>query len=343
MRHRLLFICRHRHHYWGHHGSLSSGLLNSCAFVVDMLNGLGIEAKLVEVVDNNGIDREVHLYRPSHVIVEALWVVPEKFAILRRLHPLVRWAVRLHSKAPFLAGEGIAIDWIIDYLRRGIEVQCNNLSAMHEIRAVARSAGVSEHHVTFLPNYYPMPGADSAVLVPRLPDNWINIGCFGAIRPLKNHLTQAVAAVAFGDEAQRPIRFHINAQRVEGNAEPILRNLRSLFQNSPRHRLIEHPWMAHDAFLEVMRGMDLAMQVSLSETFNIVAADAVKCAVPVVASREVDWLGDYALADPVDARSITEALWRAWEVPSDRRLFAQRRDLTAFSSASEEAWLQRFG
>ena len=66
----ILFILKKREGYWGNY-SLSSGLLNSCAFVVEMLNRHGVAAHLVEVHDNNDIDREVTKHRPHHVVIEA--------------------------------------------------------------------------------------------------------------------------------------------------------------------------------------------------------------------------------------------------------------------------------
>lgn len=346
MRHRILFICHRRNHYWGEEqggngNSLSSGLLNSALFIAEMLSGLGVEAKVVEVDDNNCIDREVTQYRPSHVVIEALWVVPEKFDVLRPLHPHVRWIVRLHSKASFLANEGIAMEWIHGYLSRGIEVQCNNKDALHELRVVAHSLGWNSHLVTHLPNYY--PAAPTHHARPQLDRRAVHIGCFGAVRPLKNHLAQAVAAIAFADDLRAGLRFHINGSRVEGRGEPMLKNLRAIFSASPRHDLVEHAWAPHAEFLETMKSMDLAMQVSFSETFNIVTADAVASGVPVITSPEVSWIGDYAMADPNDGRAIIDALWRAWETPKQARLFAQRRDLSAFSAASENAWAERFG
>ena len=60
---------------------MQTGLFNSATFVKDMLNESGIESKLFIARDNNDIDREVTAFRPTHVIIEALWVVPQKFDI----------------------------------------------------------------------------------------------------------------------------------------------------------------------------------------------------------------------------------------------------------------------
>ena len=80
---RLLFICKLRSGFYGP----SFGLINSCKFVANALAKYGIEAKVVTVVDNNSIDREIHQYKPTHVFIEALWVVPSKFKELIPLHP----------------------------------------------------------------------------------------------------------------------------------------------------------------------------------------------------------------------------------------------------------------
>jgi hypothetical protein len=272
---RLLFVLKRRQSYWGpdEGGELSSGLRNSVRFVVDMLHDLGIAAKMVEVADNNCIDREVAAYRPTHCIVEAFWVVPEKFDVLKKLHPEVQWIVRNHSELPFLANEGIAVEWAAGYLARGVEVMCNSPRALVEIRSLAGAMRFPERMISYGPNFYPVRhvGHDA----PHCTEGHVHIGCFGAIRPLKNHLSQAVAALSFASDAGLHLHFHINASRVEGNGGSILKNLRGLFANAPRHDLVEHPWMSHQDFLEVMAQMDMALQVSFSETFNIVSADAV--------------------------------------------------------------------
>jgi hypothetical protein len=54
--------------------------------------------------------------------------------------------------------------------------------------------------------------------------------------------------------------------------------------------------------------MDICMQVSFSETFNIVSADSVVNAVPIVVSKEVTWATNHCVADPTDSGSIVDAL-----------------------------------
>ena len=75
---KILFICKRRNDKYG----VSFGLINSCMFVCNALSKYNIESKTITVTDNNDIDREVSVYKPTHVFIEALWVVPEKFHIL---------------------------------------------------------------------------------------------------------------------------------------------------------------------------------------------------------------------------------------------------------------------
>ena len=60
----------------------------------------------------------------------------------------------------------------------------------------------------------------------------IDIGAYGAIRPLKNQLLQALAAIKFAESIGKTLRFHINITRIENNGDPVLKNLRNLFSNS---------------------------------------------------------------------------------------------------------------
>ena len=134
---KVLFILKRRSDYNAIEHSnikLSTGLYNSAEYMNTMLNESGIESHIVVVVDNNCIDREVTKYNPTHVVIEALWVVPDKFEVLHKLHPKVNWIIRLHSEIPFIANEGMAIDWLFKYneLRKKCKLVYSGSSAIFE-------------------------------------------------------------------------------------------------------------------------------------------------------------------------------------------------------------------
>lgn len=334
----ILFVLKHRYFYdgGGYDGTISekqpqpdkskpystelnSGMLNSVRLVSEMLNNFNISTCYEIVIDGNDINRVVTQHRPRIVIIEALWVTTEKMAELQKIHPNVKWVIRIHSEIPFLANEGIAIDRIINGAKiPNVSVAANSLRAAECLKVV-------DQEIKILPNYYP-------ITVPRhrvfdcisafiknhfhFDKSAINIGCFGAIRPMKNQLTQALAAIAFAEKHSVDLNFHINASRVENvNGNSALKNIRALFDSYKSDKitcnLVEHGWLDHSSFLDLLKTMDITLQVSLSETFNIVSADSVSCGVPVVTSEEIYWIDRRFKAEPSSCRDIVEKMERA--------------------------------
>ncbi len=294
---KILFICKQRVSY-----GVSYGLINSARFVAEALTRFGIEAKVISVVDNNCIDRAVTEFKPDIVIIEALWVVPSKFPVLVKLHPTVKWVVRLHSKSDFIANEGIAMDWIAQYVKTpGVQVSANNKELADSL------AKIFDVEIPYSPNIYE---GSYVISNPSQECGEIRIGCFGAIRPLKNHLTQAMAAIAYAKKHGKVLKFYINSDRVEQKGEEPLKNLRALFAATPNATLCELPWVNHEDFMKVVASMDLVMQVTLSETFNIVSADAVANGVPVLVCPDVEWAPLLCMANPMSLRSIERGITR---------------------------------
>lgn len=309
-----------------------------------MLSSMAVDTKMVEVVDNNSIDAAVTAYKPTHVIIEAFWVVPTKFDVLKPLHPNISWIVRNHSEVPFLSSEGVAAEWVAGYLQRNVEVMCNSPRALADVQALARAYNYPDRLVTYGPNYYPVENGGAVTVHSDRSATTINVGCFGAIRPLKNQFAQALAAITFARFLGVKLNFHINGSRIEGNGDPILKNIQALFAATHDCTLVQHPWLPHADFLTLVATMDIMMQVSFSETYNIVGADAASMNVPLVASSELPWLGPYGHANPTDMDSMVSALQRVWLDPNPSvRLYQQRRDLRDYNVHSEGAWATRFG
>jgi len=243
----------------------------------------------------------------------------------------------------FLANESIAMEWTQGYMSRGMEIQSNSPRTVEDMRTLARALGCDPSLSTYAPNWYPVQPFDSTKLLAWQEEGIAKIALFGAVRPLKNHLTQAVAALKFAEQLGRRLELHINATRVEGYGAPALKNLRSLFSNTPNATMIEHPWLEHDEFLDVLRGMDYSLQVSFSETFNIVSADAASSGVPVVASAQIPWMPPWAAADPNEAEHIVSTLMKAesGRVNNVWR-WNQWAGLSWYCDDSERNWLARY-
>ena len=329
---RILFILKKRSSY-----GISYGLTNSCKFVANTLNDYKLQCKVVEVEDYNCIDKEVHSYKPSHVFIDALWVLPEKFKELLSKYKKIYWCVRIHSKMPFLSMEGIAMQWLWEYQKDildhydNFDISANSLQTSDQLKQL-------KLFNTYLPNmYYPHIDLNNDGKTEKDPHN-IDIGCFGSIRPLKNQLQQAVAAILFADDLSKKMRFHINADRVEQKGEPILKNLEYLFENS-KHKLIKHDWMNHEDFLKLVSKMELGMQVSYSESFNIVAADFAFMNIPIVGSYDIDWLNSKYQANPNDCNDIVDKLKFAYENRSHGTQWLNKYNLWKHNKLAVEIWL----
>ena len=322
--------------------TVATGMYNSSKFVCDMLTELGATVEELVVIDNNSIDREVTRFKPTHVFIEGLWCLPSKFDILKKLHPNVSWIVRIHSDIPFLALEGVSMDWIHGFLQRGVSVAANSPRMYRELKVYAKGFKDPIQNVEsllpLLTNYYPKVSYKKSF---KPFSKELNIGCFGAVRPLKNFLTQALAAYDYAQRTGKYLKFHINGNRVEGKGEPILRNVRSFFSNLKDAELIEHPWASHEDFLKVVSEMDAVMQVSFSETFNIVGADSISQNIPLIGSSEIPFLNSF-LADPTSTGDITETMDLVFN-SRERSIKKNVEDLNDYCSASKKLWTNYLG
>lgn len=324
---------------------LSSGLFNSARMVVDMLEQQGVPVKLVHVVDNNTINREIIAFGAELVIIEAFWVVPDKFDVLLEASPNVKFVIRNHSESPFLANEGIAFDWTLKYVGKpNVIMSCNAPRMMEETRFLAHLAYPElspvdiRNKVVYLPNFYPIPDATQVGQINEH-DLHVDVGCFGAVRPLKNHMLQAIAALKFATKIGKRLRFHINGGRIEMGGSPILKNLVQLFDHFPNHELVMHKWKDHIRFKELVASMDLLTQVSFSETFNIIAADAITQGVATVTSSEIPWSSHCFRAEATSSESIAEMMHKAYRIKLKvPRYNPSLKGLRRYDTQSTEVW-----
>lgn len=279
-----LFICKKRIPYGN-----SYGLLNSASFIINYLNSIGIESKLSIVIDANSIDKVITENNPFLVFIEALWVTPEKLKEIMSLnrHKNRAFIIRLHSRATFIANEGIAFQWLVGYRDlkfRNLIVAPNNEEFTKDLKYILNL------QTLYLPNIYNPPEYNNQKEYIKNPDI-IKIGCFGSVRPLKNHLAQAVAVIKFAKNLNTKLDFYINYNRLEQDGGQVLKNLRHLFGGlNEKYKLIECDWLNHEDFISLIKTLDIGMQVSLTETFNIIAADFVYNDIPIIGSKSIDWL-----------------------------------------------------
>jgi hypothetical protein len=143
--------------------------------------------------------------------------------------------------------------------------------------------------------------------------------------------------VILANKLNRRLTFHINSTRIEQHGAPILRNIEALFATT-RHKLQVHEWMPWTEFIHVVRGMDLGLQTSFSETFDIVAADFVFADVPIIGSAEIPWMNHLYQASCTNIDDIVSRLEFAWRGRKFGVHSANRIGLNKWNNASRKVW-----
>ena len=317
---RILFVIK-RGSYDSYSENVPLGVYYSVIFLKNALTKIGVDTKVVLIDSDDQIEKEIITFNPTYISIQCLVVQPDVLVRYVERYQNITWGVRIHSKIPFLATDYYGIQWLSEYINK-ITPFYDNFSISTNSKPVTKELHtVLNEQVLYLPNVYlPNPESDEELLSKTQPledppaietntsltKHILNIGCFGALRPLKNHLLQAVAAIQYADENDKKINFHINVGKDDNLA--VLNNLRSLFKQSPKHELVENAWVTHSDFMKVVEQMDLGMQVSLSESFSFITADFISKGVPIVVSTEISWLPPLFQADPNKATAIVKVI-----------------------------------
>lgn len=325
---KILFILKERHYG----PKPSYGLINSATHVADYLSTSGYDCKVVTVVDGNGIDKEVHDYKPNVVVLEALWCPVYKLKELIELHKYehIKWVVRVHSDIGFLSCETQALQLINGY----VDLHKHNLViALNSYKFAEALSATMNHKFTYLPNIITTFKSQSDYTESR---QHIDIGCFGAMRLLKNQCYQAMCAILAADVLGKTLRFHITPNI--GEVEPISINLIELFKGN-RHELIIHDWLPNDQFQDLVKQMDLGLQISYTESFNIVSADFINNNKLIVVSDAIDWLSSIMRTSTTDYETtVGKIIYMYKHRNSEWLKDIARHDLANYNRKSKREW-----
>jgi hypothetical protein len=131
--------------------------------------------------------------------------------------------------------------------------------------------------------------------VPRA-ENEINCDMFCAANPRKNILNQIFAL------GQLPVRTHINF------SQPMYVEAAKRYLKHP----VIHGWVDRQKYLDLIQSMDFAMQVTLSEGYNITLAEHFYYDVPVICPWFLPYfknkteIADLLVNDPTDCSEVRE-------------------------------------
>jgi hypothetical protein len=287
----------------GGYGHCHRGLGINALMTVKVLRKNGIHANLCAVFDFEGVCKGLEKHRPTHAVIQALWLTAAQMTDLCACFPDTHFVVRCHSQIGFLQVEPGSIKTLRDdlFLQEGflnLSVSSNTLRLQEFLQQVYKSP------VLYLPNLYDLDRVN------RKRDEShdhrvLRVGSFGAHRLLKNHTTACAAAMMMAQRRGSDLEFYVNAGRdenVKGNG--IISALKHMTDRLPWVKLVEVGWEEWSQFRATVAHMDLTMQTSFTETFNIVTADSVAEGVPAVVSSAIEWVPPRWQADVDNAADI---------------------------------------
>ena len=270
-------------------GYSSVGLQVAAQTTAEVLNHGGISTTVVGVRHNidllsriRNASRNQNPY--SHIVIMAPWLTPLDLAALLRAFPKIQFAVQAHSNVGGVHGDvrGIAnfrqyADLILSYPNLKIAGNCKSF-----VDWFARAYDVER--VFLLPNLYPLSQQSRKQIRGAI----IHIGAFGALRPEKNFITATAAAIEIQKTLDQPVALHMLTGGESGGRR-IADTIAQMTDGIPGFTVARCRWTEWSEFRKLVCRMDLLLQPSYTESFNLVTADGIAEGVPSVVSDAIVW------------------------------------------------------
>jgi hypothetical protein len=117
-------------------------------------------------------------------------------------------------------------------------------------------------------------------------------------------MSAAGAALEMARSLRSPLELWVSGGRTEGGGEVVLGAVKEMLSGLPGVSLILNGWQTWPNFRRTVGSMNLLLQPSYTESFNMVTADGVAEGVPSVVSNAIDWAPSDWKADVDDTLDI---------------------------------------
>jgi hypothetical protein len=281
--------------------------LNVAGFATaQVLRDHGVNCTVIPVRHNVDLVTGIYVYNDNHdkplthVVISAPWLSVYDLTAILTHFPKTQFVVLSHSNVGFLQADPCGVQLIKHYLRLTREFENFRFGANND-RLFQWLLEVADGDAVLLPNLYPSANT-------RPEKHWnktspLRIGAFGAVRPEKNFMTAAAAAVLIQKILGVKVELHMS-KGGEGGGERTQQAISQLVAGDKNMTLVRHPWSLWPDFVQLVGQMDLLLQPSYTESFNMVTADGVLMGVPSVVSPAIDWAPDTWKADSDDVSEI---------------------------------------
>jgi len=271
------------------------------------LNDNGIKTEVYPVRHNIDIVNAIDKYKETngkpltHVIISAPWLSEMDMENLVKHFSYIKFLVLSHSNVGFLQADPYGIALYRKYV--SLSKKYNNLNVGGNCsQFVNWFKHAYNENCICLPNMYPAERIRSKVWNKKTP---IRIGSFGAIRPEKNFMTATAAAIAIHSHFKVPVELHMSTGG-DGCKSPTLPAIVQMTNDIPGFTLIRHDWQTWNHFIHLINQMNIMIQVSYTESFNMVTADGISVGVPSVISSAIRWAPSHWKADSDDPLDVAD-------------------------------------
>ena len=277
------------------HIGLGVSALNTCK----VLRRAGIVADVWPIVSGKDLADRLQRDPATHVVISAPWIPSVELQTLVAAHTCTRFAVNCHSNVGFLQADASGVRLVREAM--DVEAASHNFHlGGNSERFCAWIRSAYTRPCTYLPNLYYLE-TGCRPWRPLYEGGTLRIGAFGAIRPLKNLMSAAGAALDITRRYKVNLELWLSAGRTEGGGDTVMNAARAMLGGLPNVKLVENGWQTWPQFRQSVAHMHLLLQPSYTESFNMVTADGVAEGVPSVVSEAIDWAPQHwkAMTDDV--------------------------------------------
>ena len=254
----------------------------------------------IDVVDALKNYNATHNQRITHAVISAPWLSAYDVQTMLKEFPDIVFVILSHSNVGFLQADPGGVELFRRYAELS-KVNWNLNVGGNSQRFADWFERAYGDKCVCLPNLYSSPKIKSKVWEGPL----LNIGAFGAIRPEKNFMTAAGAAIVIQRSLGVPVDFHM-ITGGEVHHAMALRAITEMTKDIDGFKLVAHKWETWDKFIKLVASMDLLVQPSFTESFNLTVADGISVGVPSVVSPVIHWAPASWKADPDSAVEVAE-------------------------------------